>query len=98
MKKLFEATILIECEQEATKYIAQSVCDGLEEPTAVKHISIKDGNLAKIADKFTDTFAEQITNYLIAYSIDATEANIDGVIKEIVRIYTSGSFYNKYTE
>ena len=42
MKKLFEATILIECEPEATKYIAQSVCDGLEEPTAVKHINIKE--------------------------------------------------------
>tara|TARA_R110002049_G_scaffold39124_8_gene120700 strand:- start:478 stop:636 length:159 start_codon:yes stop_codon:yes gene_type:complete len=41
-KKLFEATILIECEPEATKYIAQSVCDGLEEPTAVQHISIKE--------------------------------------------------------
>jgi len=41
-KKLFEATIIIECEQEATKYIAQSICDGLEEPTAVKYISIKE--------------------------------------------------------
>ena len=46
-RKLFEATILIECEPEATKYIAQSVCDGLEEPTAVKHISIKEVKKSK---------------------------------------------------
>jgi len=41
-KKQYEVIMLIDCEPEATKYIAQSVCDGLEEPTAVKHISIKE--------------------------------------------------------
>jgi len=41
-KKQYEVLLLIDCEPEATKYIAQSVCDGLEEPTAVKHISIKE--------------------------------------------------------
>ena len=41
-RKLFEATILIECEQQATKYIAESICEGLQEPTAVKYISIKE--------------------------------------------------------
>ena len=41
-RRLFEVKLLIECEPEATNYIAQSVCDGLEEPTAVQHISIKE--------------------------------------------------------
>ena len=41
----------------------------------------------KVADKFTDTFNEQITDYLIAYDVEATEANIKAVIKEIVIIY-----------
>jgi len=41
----------------------------------------------KIADKFTDTFAEQITDYLIAYGLDTTDENIELVIKEIVNIY-----------
>ena len=42
----------------------------------------------KVADKFTDTFNEQITDYLIAYDVEATEANINKVIDEIVKIYT----------
>lgn len=41
-KKQYEVIMLIDCEPDATKYIAQSVCDGLEEPTAVKHINIKE--------------------------------------------------------
>ena len=41
----------------------------------------------KIADKFTDTFVEQITDYLIAYGLDTTDENIELVIKEIVNIY-----------
>tara|TARA_R110002020_G_scaffold324697_1_gene540338 strand:+ start:1465 stop:1632 length:168 start_codon:yes stop_codon:yes gene_type:complete len=40
--KQYQVIMLIDCEPEATKYIAQSVCDGLEEPTAVKHINIKE--------------------------------------------------------
>jgi hypothetical protein len=39
-KKKYEVTMVVECEEGTEKYIAQSVCDGLEEPTCVKHISI----------------------------------------------------------
>jgi len=40
-KKMYEVIMLVECEEGAQKYIAQSVCDGLEEPTCVKFINIK---------------------------------------------------------
>ena len=57
----------------------------------------------KLADNFTDTFAEQITNYLIAYDVEVTDANINKVIKEIVRIYnnkeqTAQDLLNKISE
>tara|TARA_R100000951_G_scaffold28632_1_gene24598 strand:- start:30226 stop:30393 length:168 start_codon:yes stop_codon:yes gene_type:complete len=41
----------------------------------------------KIADKFTDTFSEQINDYLAAYNLDVNEDNYDMVIEEIVNIY-----------
>ena len=40
-KKMYEVIMLVECEEEATNYIAQSICDGLELPTCVKFINIK---------------------------------------------------------
>tara|TARA_R110002096_G_scaffold351577_1_gene544600 strand:- start:971 stop:1132 length:162 start_codon:yes stop_codon:yes gene_type:complete len=40
MKK-YEVVMVVECEEGAQNYIAQSVCDGLEEPTCVKFIKIK---------------------------------------------------------
>jgi hypothetical protein len=41
-KKKYEVIMIVECEEEAVNYIAQSVCDGLEEPTCVKHIKVKE--------------------------------------------------------
>lgn len=41
-KKKYEVIMVVECEEEAVNYIAQSVCDGLEEPTCVKHINVKE--------------------------------------------------------
>lgn len=41
----------------------------------------------KIADKFTDTFFEQISNYLIAYGEEVNDNNVNKVIHEIVKIY-----------
>jgi hypothetical protein len=49
-KKNYEVTMVIECEEGAEKHIAQSVCDGLEEPTCVKHI-----NITEIPSMFTLT-------------------------------------------
>ena len=40
-KKKYEVIMVIECEEGSQKHIAQSVCDGLEEPTCVKHIQIE---------------------------------------------------------
>ena len=41
-KKKYEVIMVIECEEGGQKYVAQSVCDGLEEPTCVKHIEVKE--------------------------------------------------------
>ena len=41
-KKKYEVIMVIECEESAVNYIAQSVCDGLELPTCVKHIEVKE--------------------------------------------------------
>jgi len=43
--------------------------------------------IKKVADTFTDTFQEQITEYLIIYGLEPTDENINKVIKEIVNIY-----------
>ncbi len=39
-KKTYEVIMIVECQEENLEYIAQSVCDGLGEPTCVKHIVI----------------------------------------------------------
>jgi len=41
-KKKYEVTMVVECEEGAQNYIAQSVCDGLEEETCVKYINVKE--------------------------------------------------------
>ena len=47
-KKMYEVIMIVECEEGAQKYIAQSVCDGLEEPTCVKFINIKQGDFGSM--------------------------------------------------
>ena len=39
-KKKYEIIMVIECEEGGQNHVAQSVCDGLEEPTCVKYIKI----------------------------------------------------------
>ena len=41
-KKKYEVIMVIECEEGGQNHVAQSVCDGLEEPTCVKHIKVKE--------------------------------------------------------
>ena len=41
-KKKYEVTMIVECEEGAQNYIAQSVCDGLEEETCVTSISVRE--------------------------------------------------------
>ena len=43
----------------------------------------------KIADKFTDTFYEQISDYLIAYNEKVNDKNINKIIIEILKIYNN---------
>ena len=43
--------------------------------------------IQKVADKFTDTFYEQISDHLITYGLEVNDNNVDDVIKEIVKIY-----------
>ena len=42
MKKQYEVTMIVECEEGSQNYIADAVCDGLEEETCVKHINVKE--------------------------------------------------------
>jgi len=42
MKKEYEVTMIVECEKGSQQYIANAVCDGLEEPTCVKWIKVKE--------------------------------------------------------
>ncbi len=41
-KKKYEVTMVVECEEGDQNYIAQSVCDGLEDETCVQHINVKE--------------------------------------------------------
>ena len=47
----------------------------------------KETIIKKIADGFTDTFGEQISDYLISFDLDTSDENIELVLKEIVNIY-----------
>lgn len=43
--------------------------------------------IRKVADRFTDTFNEEIEDRLINEGLDATEQEVEAVIEEIVKIY-----------
>lgn len=54
------------------------------------HLKLKRMDLniiRKVADRFTDTFNEEIEDRLIDEGLDATEQEVDAVIEEIVKIY-----------
>ena len=42
MKKEYEVTMVVKCEEGDQNYIAQSVCDGLEDETCVTYIKVKE--------------------------------------------------------
>ena len=44
MKKEYEVVMVVECEEGEQNHIAQSVCDGLDNPTCVKFIQVKETN------------------------------------------------------
>ena len=41
-KKKYEVTMIVECEEGAQNYIADSVCDGLEDETCVTYINVEE--------------------------------------------------------
>mgnify|MGYP001199132931 FL=1 len=41
-KKKYEVTMIVECEEGAQNYIADSVCDGLEDETCVTYIKVEE--------------------------------------------------------
>jgi len=41
-KKKYEVTMVVECEEGAQNYIADSVCDGLEDETCVTYIKVEE--------------------------------------------------------
>lgn len=54
------------------------------------HLKIKRMDLniiRKVADRFTDTFNEEIEDRLTDEGLEATEQEVDAVIEEIVKIY-----------
>ena len=66
--KKYEVKMVVECEEGGQNYIAQSVCDGLEEQTCVTFIdtnfsSKKQSELIKgvIADVFNDYLIDELS-------------------------------------
>ena len=43
--------------------------------------------IKEVADKFTDTFNEEITDRLIDEGLEATDEEVEAVIDQIVKIY-----------
>ena len=53
----FEVRMIVECDKGAEKYIAQSVCDGLDNPTCVKFISVEEDMIyecSRCGDRFEE--------------------------------------------
>ena len=64
-KKKYEVKMVVECEEGGQNYIAQSVCDGLEEETCVTFI---DTNFS--SEKQSELIKEAIASVCNDYLID----------------------------
>ena len=64
-KKKYEVKMVVECEEGGQNYIAQSVCDGLEEETCVTYI---DTNFS--SEKQSELIKEAIASVCNDYLID----------------------------
>ena len=51
-KKEYYVRMVVKCDEGAQNYIAQSVCDGLEEPTCVTYINVEEEDDNKDRDGF----------------------------------------------
>ena len=51
-KKRYNVTMVVECEEGGQNYIADSVCDGLDEPTCVTYINVEEADDNKDRDGF----------------------------------------------
>jgi|TARA_R100000482_G_C5113085_1_gene141568 hypothetical protein len=43
--------------------------------------------IKRVADKFSDTFNEEIEDRLLSQGLEATEKEVEAVINEIIKIY-----------
>lgn len=50
-KKEYYVRMVVKCDEGAQNYIAQSVCDGLEEPTCVTSIYVKENKPNRYGNK-----------------------------------------------
>ena len=63
-KKKYEVKMVVECEEGGQNYIAQSVCDGLEEETCVKYIDTN-FNSKKQSELIKGVITDVCNDYLI---------------------------------
>ena len=63
-RKKYEVKMVIECEEGGQNYIAQSVCDGLEEPTCVTFIDTN-FNSKKQSESIKEIITDVCDDYLI---------------------------------
>ena len=58
-KKKYEVIMVIECDEGGQNHVAQSVCDGLEEPTCVTYINVEE-SIECSADLDNEMYNESI--------------------------------------
>ena len=63
-KKKYEVKMVVECEEGGQNYIAQSVCNGLEEPTCVTYIDTN-FNSKKQSESIKEIITDVCDDYLI---------------------------------
>ena len=80
-KKKYEVKMVVECEEGGQNYIADSVCDGLEEPTCVTFIdtnfsSEKQSELIKgiITDVCDDYLIDELSEEYKSFETDLYNA------------------------
>ena len=83
-KKKYEVKMVVECEEGGQNYIAQSVCDGLEEPTCVTFIDTN-FNSKKQSESIKEIITDVCDDYLIdelSEEYESFETDLYNAIKE----------------
>ena len=83
-RKKYEVKMVVECEEGGQNYIAQSVCDGLEEPTCVTFIDTN-FNSKKQSESIKEIITDVCDDYLIdelSEEYESFETDLYNAIKE----------------